>query len=331
MSEKISPSFLNHAGVRLPIIGGAMYPCSNPELVAAVSEAGGIGIVQPISLVFVHKYDFRAGLRHIRSLTSKPIGVNIIVEKSSQIYLDRMAKWVDIAIEEGVKFFVTALGNPDWVVQKAKAVGGYVYHDVTDRKWALKAMEAGVDGFICVNNKAGGHAGTKSPAALFEELSDLGLPLICAGGIGSEIEYLEAIRLGYQGVQLGTRMIATQECNVHVDYKNAILKARASDIVLTEKISGVPVAIIRTPYVDKIGTQAGPVAKWLLKHPKYKHYMRMVYTLQATFKLQKASKEGSTYNDYFQAGKSVEGIDKIEPVAAILQRFAKAVDAPKAT
>src|SRR5436190_6295865 len=94
--------FTRHAGIEIPLVCGAMYPCSNPELVAAVSEAGGIGIVQPISLTFVHGHEYRAGLRLIRSLTAKPIGMNALIEKSSRSYMERMRRWVDIAIEEGV-------------------------------------------------------------------------------------------------------------------------------------------------------------------------------------------------------------------------------------
>src|SRR5829696_2479591 len=99
-------------GIEVPLICGAMYPCSNPELVAAASEAGGIGIIQPLSLVYVHRHPFREGLRLIRRLTSKPVGMNVIVEKSSKVYLERMQGYVDTAIEEGVRFFVTSLGNP---------------------------------------------------------------------------------------------------------------------------------------------------------------------------------------------------------------------------
>src|SRR4051812_37171802 len=87
---ELSTKFTQQAGVTVPIIGGAMYPCSNPELVAAVSRAGGLGIVQPVSLVFVHKHEFRAGLRRIKELAGgKPIGLNLLIEKSSKIYLER--------------------------------------------------------------------------------------------------------------------------------------------------------------------------------------------------------------------------------------------------
>src|SRR5512146_2301337 len=86
-----------HAGIEIPLICGAMYPCSNPELVAAVSEAGGIGIVQPISLTYVHGHDFREGLRLIRRLTSKPVGMNALIEGSSRAYHERMVRWVEVA------------------------------------------------------------------------------------------------------------------------------------------------------------------------------------------------------------------------------------------
>jgi nitronate monooxygenase len=151
--------FSTQVGIEHPIICGAMYPCSNPELVAAASEAGGIGIIQPLSMVFVHKHDFKEGLKFIKSKTNKPIGMNIITEKSSKIYEDRMRKWLDIALEEGIRFFVTSLGSPKWVVDKVTPFGGVVYHDVTEKKWAEKALQGGAHGLICVNNRAGGHAG----------------------------------------------------------------------------------------------------------------------------------------------------------------------------
>ncbi len=311
-----------HAEIEVPLLCGAMYPCSNPELVAAVSQSGGMGIIQPLSLVFVHRHDFREGLRLIRRLTSKPVGLNIIVEKSSKKYQDRMKQWMDIAIEEGIRFFVTSLGDPKWVVARAEAVGGVVYHDVTERRWAEKALSSGARGIICVNNRAGGHAGERGLEELYESMSDLGVPLVAAGGISRPEQFRQALDLGYAGVQLGTRFIATHECSAHNDYKQAIVRSQESDIVLTEKVSGVPVSVIRTPYIDKIGTKAGPIARWLLRHPRFKHWMRMFYSLMALWKLKRASLEGSGYKDYWQAGKSVEGIDRVLPVAELMQSYA---------
>ena len=128
MTNLLDTPLSQSLGIEVPLICGAMYPCSNPELIAAASEAGGIGIIQPISMTFVHKHDLREGIRLIRRLTDKPIGFNAIVEKSSKVYLDRMKAWIDVALDEGVRFFITALGDPRWVVDKVHAMGGVVYH-----------------------------------------------------------------------------------------------------------------------------------------------------------------------------------------------------------
>jgi nitronate monooxygenase len=317
----LATKFTQQVGIEVPLICGAMYPCSNPELIAAVSDAGGIGIVQPISMTFVHGHDLREGLRLIRRMTDKPIGFNAIVEKSSRVYEDRMKKWVDVALEEGVRFFITALGNPKWVVRAVHAAGGVVYHDVTTKKWAKVALEHDVDGLICVNSRAGGHAGALEPERLYEELRGLGVPLICAGGIGEPAAFQRALSIGYAGVQLGTRFIATHECRAHDDYKRAIVRAKAEDIVLTERISGVPVAVIRTPYIDRVGTKAGWLAKRMLQHAKAKHYVRMYYSLKSVWQLKRASLDGRGYKDYFQAGKSVDGVESIERAGDIVRRF----------
>src|SRR5512139_3743414 len=166
------------ARIEVPLICGAMYPCSNPELVAAVSEAGAIGIVQPMSMVYVHGLPLVEGLKRLDSITAKPVGFNAILEKASKTYDDRMRRWIDEALEAGVCFFVTALGNPRETVARVHAAGGVVYHDVTERKWAAKALEGGVDGLICVNRLAGGHAGARDPEALYAELAPLNVPLV---------------------------------------------------------------------------------------------------------------------------------------------------------
>ena len=275
----LATPFTRHAGVEVPLICGPMYPCSNPELVAAVSEAGGLGVYQPISLTYVHGHDYREGIRLMRRLTAKPIGMNALVEQSSRRYHDRMQRWIDVALEEGVRFFITSLGNPRWVVDKAHAVGGIVYHDVTERKWAEKGLAGGVDGLIAVNNRAGGHAGARSVEDLLEELSGFDVPVICAGGVGSADRFVEALKLGYAGVQMGTRFIATTECRTAQPYKQAIVDADADDIVLSERITGVPVSVIKTPYIERMGLKAGPLARWMLRGRKRKHWMRTIYAL----------------------------------------------------
>jgi nitronate monooxygenase len=302
-----------------------MYPCSNPELVAAVSAAGGLGVLQPISLTYVHGHEFRAGLRYIRSLTAEPVGFNALIEASNKAYLDRMRRWIDIAIEERVRFFITSLGNPRWVCERVHAAGGVVYHDVTERKWAEKGIDGGVDGLIAVNARAGGHAGSRSPEALFAELAPLGKPIVSAGGVGTPEEFARHLGLGYAAVQLGTRFIATLECKASAAYKQAIVDADEDDIVHTERLTGVPVAVIRNPYVERLGTKAGPFARWMLRGRRTKHWMRAWYALRAMRRLRQSLMTDDTRTEYWQAGKSVAGIHAIEPAGEIVRKFAAAL------
>jgi nitronate monooxygenase len=320
----LSTALTRAAGIEVPLICGAMYPCSNPELVAAVSEAGGLGVVQPISLTYVHGHEFREGLRLIRRLTSKPIGMNALIEQSSKAYRERMERWIDVALEEGVRFFVTSLGNPRWVVDRVRPVGGVVYHDVTERKWAQKGLEGGVHGLVAVNDRAGGHSGGRSAAALLEELLPLGLPLVCAGGIGNERDFARALGMGYAGAQLGTRFIATPECRASEGYKRGIVAAGERDIVLTERLTGVPVAVIDTPSVRRLGRKAGPIARWMLRGRRTRHWMRTIYALRSLWALKRGLLRDAPERDYWQAGKSVAGIDCIEPAGEIVRRFAGA-------
>ena len=325
--DALATPFTRHAHVEVPLVCGAMYPCSNPELVAAVSAAGAIGIVQPISLTYVHGREFRAGLRYIRSLTSRPIGFNALIERSSHRYHERMVAWVDIALEEGVRFFVTSLGNPRWVVDRVGQVGGVVYHDVTERRWAQKGLDAGVHGLIAVNDRAGGHAGPLSAAALLDDIADLGLPVVCAGGIGSPDEYVAALRMGYAAAQLGTRFIATTECHAHARYKEAILAADERDIVLTERLTGIPVSVIETPYIRRIGTRAGWLAKRMLRGRRTKHLMRTGYALRSLWQLKRGLSRGDETADYWQAGKSVATIEAELPAGDVVRSFADAARA----
>lgn len=328
-SSTIKTPFTQQLGIEVPIIAGAMYPCSNPELVAAASEAGAIGIVQPVSLTYVHGYDFRQGLHYIKNITDKPIGMNALIEQSSRKYREKMTEWIEVALEEGVRFFVTSLGKPGWVVNKVHAEGGLVYHDATEARWAQKGLDEGVDGLIAVNNRAGGHAGNRSAAALYEELAVFNVPLICAGGIGDANNFITALDMGYAGVQMGTRFIASRECRASAAYKAAIVSAQEQDIVHSERITGVPVAVINTPYITSTGLTAGWLARWMLRGRRRKHLMRMIYALKSLYQLKHASLDDSGAKDYWQAGKSVAGIQSVETVQAIVERFVKAYTTSK--
>jgi len=326
ISNKSSNSLIQHSGVEFPIICGAMYPCSNPELVAAASNGGGMAILQPVSLTFVHGYDLREGIRYIRSLTDRPIGFNALIEKGSKKYIEKMSNWIDIALEEGIRFFVTSLGKPDWVCDRVHQAGGFVYHDVSNRHWAKKGKDCGVDGLICVNARAGGHLGTSSMENMFEELYDLGLPLICAGGIGSEAQLSNAMEIGYDGVQMGTRFIATLECNTPEDYKNAIVEASESDIVSTTRMTGIPIAVIRTKEYKNENS-------WLIQkllNSRFKHHTRMLLNLNSFIRLKYLSRSNSSKNNqkkrkYYSAGKSVQSVKSIESATTIMRRLGESL------
>ena len=326
MSRTIQTKFTDHAGVEYPIICGAMYPCSNPELVSAASNGGGLAIMQPVSLTYVHGWDLRKGIKYIKSMTNKPFGFNALIEKSNKIHIERMSVWIDIALEEGIRFFVTSLGKPDWVCEKVHAVGGVVYHDVTTRHWAKKGKDSGVDGLICVNNRAGGHLGDQSKEQMFEELHDMNLPLICAGGVGGEDELNDALRLGYDGVQMGTRFIATDECNTSDNYKRAIIEANEEDISWTKRISGVPISVIKTKNFRQENS-------WLVRKllsGKFKHLARTFINSISYWRLksikQSDEKNGSPKStELYSAGKSVGAIDNTVSATVIMRDLGESI------
>jgi nitronate monooxygenase len=199
------------------------------------------------------------------------------------------------------------------------AAGGLVYHDVTELKWARIGLDCGADGLICVNDRAGGHAGPNSMQQLYEELSALGAPLVCAGGVGNGREFWQALDTGYAACQLGTRFIASSECRASAAYKQAVIDARETDIVLSERVTGIPVSVINTDFIKRSGTRMGSLSRWMLAGHKTKHWMRMFYGLKSIWQLKHSLLDEKGEKDYWQAGKSVAGINSIESCASIMQ------------
>lgn len=310
-------------GIDVPVICGPMYPGSNPELVAAVSEAGGMGVVQPISMTHIYKHNFRDGIRLIKSLTKKPFGVNFTLMDGVKAYEKRNREWMDIAIDEGVRFFLTSLGNPKPIVRIANENDIVVYHDVSTRSFAEKAADAGVDGLNCVNNRAGGQTGQISPEDMLDALAGIDLPLVCAGGVGDENDFRRMLDSGYAGAQLGTRFLATQECHIPDNYKQAIIDHAEEDIVWTNKLAGTFSSVIRTPDLEKLGLRVGPITSRLLRNRKTKKLTRMMLLLRSTQRYKKVALDGS-YGHYWQAGKGIGNIHAIESAAEVVRRFALA-------
>ncbi|MBT4063036.1 MAG: nitronate monooxygenase [Flavobacteriaceae bacterium] len=313
-------TFLKDTGASIPVVCGPMYPGSNPELIAAVSEAGGFGVVQPLSLTSLYGHDFREGLRLIKSLTDKPFGVNFtIFGGGNKKYHDNNKKWMDISIEEGVKFFLTSLGKPTEIVKIAKKNDIKVYHDVPNKKVALAMVDCGVDGLNCINWRAGGQTGIYSAEKFMEDLKDIKIPLICAGGIGNKNDYKKALEMGYSGVQLGTRFLASKECIVTKSYKNAIVNSEEKDIVWTNKIAGNNSSVIKTKDIMRGGLRTGPIINFMLRRPKLKKYARMYLMSKGLKSYSKTAFDDSV--QFWQAGKGVGGIKSIESCADILKNY----------
>lgn len=321
----MSQSFLSQTGVQVPLICGPMYPGSNPELVAAVSAAGGLGVMQPISMTHIYGHDFRKGIHLMKQMTDKPIGMNFTLLDGNKRYEKRLQEWMEISIEEGTQFFITSLGNPKWVCKKAHQHGILVYHDVTTGYFAQKAQDAGVDGLICVNNRAGGQTGAKSPQEMMDEMKDIQIPLVCAGGVGDEQGFIGALKMGYAAVQMGTRFLATKECQVQDDYKNAIVKSQEKDIVWTNKLAGTNSSVIRTPEIEKGGLMVNPLFGYLLKNPNAKKLMRTLLLLRS-IQTHKNVVLKKGYGEIWQAGKSVGQIAEVLPAGEVVKRFLKAYE-----
>jgi len=319
--KKSTQQFLKDTGAEVPIICGPMYPGSNPELIAAVSEAGGFGVVQPVALTSLYGHDFREGLQLIKKLTNKPFGVNFtIFGGANKKFHELMKEWMEISIEEGVKFFLTSLGKPNEVVKIAKQHDIKVYHDVPNKKVALAMRDAGVDGLNCINWRGGGQTGIQSAEKFMEELHDIGIPLICAGGIGNATDFQKALDMGYAGAQLGTRFLATHECIVTDTYKQAIVNSTEADIVWTNKIAGNNSSVIKTPDIMKGGLRTGPIISYMLTKKRWKNYARSYLSSRGLKKYSEATFDDKV--EYWQAGKGVGNITSVESVAEVMKEFA---------
>lgn len=224
--------FKEIVGVKYPIIGAPMFLVSYEELTAAVSEAGGLGTF-PLPN-FLTLDDLQKALQNIRNKTAKPIGVNI--------QLHGRYPWkeqLSLCLDEGVKCFISALGDPGLIVDDIHANGGVVLACVKSLEQGQKAAEKGVDGVIAIGSGAGGHGGTVSTMVLVPYLvKNLGLPVIAAGGIATGEQMAASLCLGACGVEIGTRLIATFEARAVPEYKNAVIKAAPQDIVYTDQLTG---------------------------------------------------------------------------------------------
>ncbi|CAN7300251.1 nitronate monooxygenase family protein [Pseudomonas sp. LjRoot71] len=229
--------------LRLPVVAAPMFLVSNPQLVLACCNNGIVGSFPALNQR--ESSGFKDWLEEIeagRSETAAPYAVNLIVHGSNP----RLQADLAICVEQRVPIVITSLGAVKEVVDAVHSYGGLVFHDVTTRRHAEKAAEAGVDGLIAVAAGAGGHAGTWSPFALIAEIRQFfDKTLLLAGCLNQGHEILAAQLLGADLAYLGTRLIATQENAASAAYKQMILDANAADIIHTPAVSGVPASFMR--------------------------------------------------------------------------------------
>lgn len=229
--------------LRLPVVAAPMFLVSNPQLVLACCNNGIVGSFPALNQR--ESSGFKDWLEEIeagRSDTAAPYAVNLVVHGSNP----RLQADLAICVEQRVPIVITSLGAVKEVVDAVHSYGGLVFHDVTTRRHAEKAAEAGVDGLIAVAAGAGGHAGTWSPFALIAEIRQFfDKTLLLAGCLNQGHEILAAQLLGADLAYLGTRLIATQENAASPAYKQMILDAKAADIIHTPAVSGVPASFMR--------------------------------------------------------------------------------------
>lgn len=241
MNNKICQLF----NIKYPIVQGGMIWCSGWELVSAVSEAGGLGLIGSGSMT---AEILKEHIRKVKKATNKPFGVNVplIYRKIEEI--------IKVILDEQVKIVFTSAGNPQTWTKILQNNGIKVAHVIANKKFALKSMEAGVDAVVAEGFEAGGHNGREETTTmvlvpLIREAVDI--PLIAAGGIGSGKTMLASMILGADGVQIGSRFVTSEESSAHISFKKLILSLNDGDTRLTMR-KLIPVRIIKNKFYEFI-------------------------------------------------------------------------------
>ena len=292
--------------LRLPLVAAPMFLVSNPALVAACCRNGVVGSFPALNQR--ESSGFKDWLQQIEERLSQvhrpaPYAVNLIVHHSNP----RLQADLSICVEQRVPIVITSLGAVKEVVDAVHSYGGLVFHDVTTRRHAEKAAEAGVDGLIAVAAGAGGHAGTWSPFALIAEIRQFfDKTLLLSGCLNHGREILAAQLIGADLAYMGTRFIATQESQASDDYKQMLLDARAADIVHTAAVSGVPASFLRQSL-----QQAG----------YDEDRLKSIGTMNYGEKLKPVSEEAKAWKTVWSAGQGVGEIDDLPGVEELITRL----------
>ncbi|MCI6084357.1 DUF561 domain-containing protein [bacterium] len=285
-------------GTRYPIIQGGMANIATGEFAAACSNAGALGLIGSGGM---NAEELRANIRRCRERTDKPFGVNIMLMHPEA---DTFAQ---IVVEEGVRVVTTGAGNPGKYLPQWKQAGITVIPVVSAALLARHLEKMGADALIAEGTESGGHVGEMTTMALVPQVVDaVNLPVIAAGGIADGRQMAAALALGACGVQVGTCLLVSEECPIHPNYKAALLKAKDSDTIVTGRIGGTPVRVLKNrmsrEYVrqEKAGADKMELEKFTLGS------------------LRRAVFEGDTNTGSLMAGQVCGMLHEIRPVADIL-------------
>lgn len=290
-------------GIEYPIIQGAMAWVSFSPLVAAVSEAGGLGI---LGGTIFDPPTMRENIRKVKELTKKPFGVNILAK--SPIVDDLL----DVIIEEGVEVVTYGLGNPKHIIERLKPTGIKSMPVVPTVKAAVRAEEDGADAVVVSGMEGGGHVGSLTTFILIPQVRDrVKIPVVAAGGIGDGSGIASALLLGADGVQVGTRFICTKECPAHENSKRAIISADAEDTLVTGNITGLPVRALRNRMTETFAKMEE------MKRPAWE------MAFFGSGKMFKAFVEGDVEDGSVMAGQVCGMINDIPSVKELIERMVK--------
>ena len=288
-------------GTEFPLIQGGMANIATGEFAAAVSNAGALGLIGAGGM---NADTLRENIRRCKALTDKPFGVNIMLMNPAA---PEMAK---VVVEEGVKVVTTGAGVPSPYVPVWKEAGIKVFPVVAATALVRRLAPLGVDGFIAEGTESGGHVGELTTMALVPQVKAMtDLPVIAAGGVASGRQLAAAFALGACGAQIGTCLLVSQECPIHENYKQALLKAKDSDTTVTGRSVGAPVRILKNQMARE----------YLAKEREGADKMELEkYTLGS---LRRAVFDGDTKTGSLMAGQVAGMLHEIRPLRIILEEL----------
>lgn len=290
--------------IEYPIIQAGMIWCSGWHLAAAVSNAGGLGLIGSGSM---YPEVLKEHIRSCKAATTKPFGVNVPL-----IYPD-IDQLIKIIIEEGVKIVFTSAGNPATWTSILKSNGITVVHVIANSKFALKAEDAGVDAIVAEGFEAGGHNGREETTTmcLIPIIKSVvkNIPVIAAGGIGSGRSMMAAFALGAEAVQIGSRFVLSDESSAHINFKNRILESKEGDTILALK-KLTPVRLIKNDFFSKVQDAENKGAG-----------VEELKLLLGRARAKKGMFEGDLIEGELEIGQVAASIKEIKPAALIVKEI----------